>query len=120
MSPEDIRKVSISDLSDRYGKLHELTRTLEAEKESLKAEFKRRGLAGVQPGTMFTVTISEAASTCLDVEAMRADPKLARHLSRYERQSSPICFSVRRMPASYSTQDASPPPVPASRRARRS
>lgn len=101
MSPKDIRTISISDLSDRYGRLHELARRIETETNALKAEFKRRGLGGVQLGAVFAVTIGEAEHLRLDLDAIRADPRWARSSSRFDLTSGSLWFSVRRIPARY-------------------
>lgn len=105
MSPEEIKGTSVSDLVDKFGRLDERAKALEAEKDEIKGEFARRGLANAQRGKAFIVTISESTSTRLDTKAMREDPKLAKLLPKFEKTSTSTRVTVKAAPPQYVEED---------------
>lgn len=101
MSPDEIKSASPEDLADRYGKLNADAASIKDEQDLLKEEFGRRGLQNGQRGKQFIVSISETTSTRLDTKAMRADPKIAKLLPKFEKTSTSISFRVKPVPPSY-------------------
>ncbi len=104
MSPEDIRAASLEALADAFGRHKQKADIHESECDKIKEELLRRG-ANAARGASFILTISESTSVRLDTKAMRADPKMAKQLAKYEKSSTSTRVTCKPAPTDYEGVD---------------
>ncbi|MFG1462082.1 hypothetical protein V5F77_04205 [Xanthobacter sp. DSM 24535] len=94
---DDLTKMSAEKVADEYGRLNQQKKSIETKLEKFKAEILRRGLSFAK-GAAWIISASESTSTRLDTEAMRADPKLAKLLPKFEKTSTSTRILVKPVP----------------------